>query len=153
MNKGLAVNRKPFCPTHRAGFTLVEIIVTVVVFGLLMAFTVPKFIGLVNKAQEGSTKHQLVRVRSAIAAYYGENQGVYPTDDLSCLTPKYIEQLPTANIPGLTPTDHVSAGSYEEAFNNRGGWAYVNDKNDPRFGDFFVNSDKEDSYGKPWNTH
>lgn len=137
----------------KKGFTVVEIAITVIVFALLMAFTVPKFIGLVHKAQEGGTKHHLVRVRSALAAYYGEHQGVYPTDDLTSLMPGFIEEIPMANVPGLTPSNHVFVGTYDEAFTKQGGWAYVNDKNDPRFGDFFVNSDKEDSYGKPWNTH
>lgn len=132
---------------------MVEILVTVVVFALLAGFTVPKFISLVHKAREGSTKHQLVRLRTAIAAYYGENQGTYPTDDLSCLVPKYIEAIPPAQVPGLKPTRLVTAGSYESAFTKTGGWAYVNDPADPRFGDVFVNTDKEDSYGKAWNTH
>lgn len=137
----------------KKGFTMVEILVTVVVFALLAGFTVPKFISLVHKAREGSTKHQLVRLRTAIAAYYGENQGTYPTDDLSCLVPKYIEAIPQANVPGLKPSRQVTAGSYESAFTKTGGWAYVNDPADPRFGDVFVNTDKEDSYGKAWNTH
>ena len=50
----------------RKGFTVTEILITVVVFALLLGFTVPKFIVLVHKAQEGSTKHKLVKVRSAI---------------------------------------------------------------------------------------
>ncbi len=137
----------------KKGFTMVEILVTVVVFALLAGFTVPKFISLVHKAREGSTKHQLVRLRTAIAAYYGENQGTYPTDDLSSLVPKYIEAIPLAQVPGLAPTRRVTAGSYEGAFTKTGGWAYVNDPADPRFGDVFVNTDKEDSYGKAWNTH
>ena len=123
------------------------------VFAVLLGLTVPKFSTLVHKAREGSTKHQLVRLRSAIAAYYGENQGMYPTDDLSSLVPRYIEAIPQADVPGFEPTNKVSSGSYEQAFDKTGGWAYVNDPTDPRYGDFFVNTDKEDSYGKAWNTH
>lgn len=137
----------------KKGFTAVEVMITVVVFALLVGFTVPKFVSLVHKAREGSTKHQLVRLRSAVAAYYGENQGVYPTDDLSSLVPKYIEAIPQANVPGYAPSNKVSAGAYEAAFTKTGGWAYVNDPADPRFGDVFVNTDKEDSYGKAWHTH
>lgn len=137
----------------KKGFTVLEVIITVVVFALLVGLTVPKFVSLVHKAREGSTKHQLVRLRSAIAAYYGENQGVYPTDDLSSLVPKYIEAIPQANVPGYKLSSQVSAGSYETAFTKTGGWAYINDPADPRFGDVFVNTDKEDSYGKAWHTH
>jgi len=137
----------------KKGFTLMEIAVVVVVLACLIGFTVPKFMTLMHKAQEGSTKHQLMRVRSAIAAYYGENQGRYPTDDLSCLVPQFIEQIPQAQVPGYAATSHVSTGTFEQAFTKTGGWAYVNDPADPRYGDFFVNSDKEDSYGKAWYTH
>lgn len=137
----------------KKGFTVIEVVITLIVFALLLGLTVPKFITLVNKAREGSTKHQLVRLRSAIAAYYGENQGVYPTDDLTSLVPTYIEAIPQVNVPGLPQTNKVTAGNYEAAFTKKGGWAYVNDPADPRFGDVFVNTDKEDSYGKAWNTH
>ncbi len=137
----------------KKGLAVTEIIVVVAILVILFAFTVPKFMTLVHKSQEGSTKHHLMRVRSAIAAYYGENQGTYPTDDLSCLVPQYLEKIPEARIPGYTPSAHVSTGNFEAAFTKAGGWAYVNDPADPRYGDFFVNSDKEDSYGKAWYTH
>lgn len=137
----------------KKGFTTTEIVITVVIFAVLLGFTVPKFMALVHKAQEGKTKHQLVRVRTAIAAYYGEHQGQYPTDDLASLVPTYIEKIPQATVPGHAPTAHVSNGTFDQAFTKTGGWAYVSDPADPRYGDFFVNLDEEDSYGKSWYTH
>ena len=137
----------------KKGFTLTEVIVMLVVLAFLLGFTVPKFMTLVHKAKEGRTKHQLVQMRSAIAAYYGEHQGMYPTDDLSCLVPAYIEKIPQVTVPGYAPTSHISTGTYEEAFTKTGGWAYVNNPEDPRFGDVFVNVDEHDSYGKHWTTH
>jgi len=137
----------------KKGFTVTETVVSVVIFALLLGFTVPKFLSLVAKAQEGQTKHNLVKVRSAIAAYYGEHQGMYPTDDLSCLVPEYLDEMPAADLPDAPPINTVSTGNFEQAFTDKGGWAYVNDPTDPRFGDFFVNEDDEDSYGKPWYTH
>ena len=137
----------------KKGFTLIEIVLTVIIFAVLLGLTVPKFISLVHKAQEGSTKHQLVRLRSAIAAYYGENQGEYPTDDLTSLVPRYIEAIPVVKVPGFEPTSRVSTGSYDTAFTKTGGWVYINDPADPRFGDVFVNTDQADSYGKAWHTH
>ena len=137
----------------KKGFAAIEIVIIAVVFVILLALTVPKFIGLIHKAHEGSTKHQLVRLRSAIAAYYGEHQGVYPTDDLSCLVPDYIEQIPVIKVPGFESTSHVSVGNSQAALTEEGGWAYINDPADPRFGDVFVNTRKADSYGKAWHTH
>lgn len=137
----------------KKGFAAVEIVIAVIVFAVLLGLTVPKFVSLIHKAHEGGTKHQLVRLRSAIAAYYGEHQGMYPTDDLTSLVPAYIEAIPQARVPGFAPTSHVSAGNYEQAMTGQGGWAYINDPMDPRFGDVFVNTDRPDSYGKAWNTH
>ena len=137
----------------KKGFGNAELMIVVVVFAVLLLFAVPKFMLLMHKAQEGSTKHELVRMRSAIAAYYGEHQGMYPTDDLASLVPAYIEKIPQAKIPGYAPSAHVSAGNYEQCFTKTGGWAYVNDPSDPRFGDLFVNADTQDSYGKKWHTH
>ena len=131
----------------KKGFTITEIAVVIVVLALLTGFTVPKFITLLHKAEEGSAKHKLVQVRSAIAAYYGEHQGVYPTDDLSSLVPQYIEKLPSVKVPGYAPSAHVSTGTYDEAFTKTGGWAYVNNPEDRRFGDFFGNVDHWDRYG------
>lgn len=137
----------------KKGFTVLEIMVTAVIFAVLLGLTVPKFIALVHKAREGSTQHHLLRLRSAIVAYYGENQGVFPTDNLSSLVPAYIEAIPVADVPGVPPSAQVTAGTYDSAFTKTGGWAYVNDPADPHFGDVFVNTDKADSYGKAWNTH
>ncbi|MBR2081766.1 MAG: hypothetical protein IJ876_01960 [Elusimicrobiaceae bacterium] len=137
----------------KKGFTVTEVVVMVVVLAVLLGLTVPKFITLAHKASEGNTKHKLVQVRSAIAAYYGEHQGMYPTDDLSSLVPTYIEAIPAVRVPGYAPNAHVSHGTYEQAFSKTGGWAYVSEPSDPRFGDFFVNVDENDSYGKPWASH
>ena len=137
----------------KKGFTVTEVVVMVVVLAILLGLSVPKFMALAHKAAEGSTKHKLVQLRSAIAAYYGEHQGMYPTDDLSSLVPQYIEQIPQARVPGYGPNSHVSNGTYEQAYTKTGGWAYVSDPQDPRFGDVFVNVDKYDSYGKHWTMH
>ena len=136
----------------KKGFTVTEVVIMVVILAALLGLTVPKFMTLSRKAAEGSTKHKLVQVRSAIAAYYGEHQGMYPTDDLSGLVPSYIEKIPQVRVPGYAPSAHVSVGNYEQAYTKTGGWAYVNDPQDPRFGDFFVNVGENDSYGKPWST-
>ena len=137
----------------KKGFAAIEIVIATVVFAVLLGLTVPKFIGLVHKAKEGTTKHELVRLRSAIAAYYGEHQGVYPTDDLSCLVPDYIEAIPQTRVPGFAPSAQVSVGNSQTALTGTGGWAYINDPSDPRFGDVFVNTRRADSYGKAWHTH
>lgn len=137
----------------KKGFATLEIVLALAVFAVLLGLTVPKFFKLIDKAYEGSTKHHLVRLRTAVVAYYGENQGVYPTDDLSSLVPTYIEAIPSVHIAGSAATNRVNAGDYETAFDNTGGWAYVNDPEDPHFGDVFVNSNQADSYGTPWNTH
>ena len=53
----------------KKGFTITEVVVMLVVFAVLLGFTVPKFITLVHKAEEGSTIHKLVSVRKSISSY------------------------------------------------------------------------------------
>ena len=55
----------------KKGFTITEIAVVIVVLALLLGFTIPKFMTLLHKAQEGSTKHKLVQVRSSSSACAG----------------------------------------------------------------------------------
>ena len=43
----------------KKGFTVVEILITVVVFALLLGFTVPKFLTLVQQSPRGQHQAQI----------------------------------------------------------------------------------------------
>lgn len=118
------------------GFTLIELMIVVAIIGILAAIAIPKFADLINKSKEGATKGSLSSVRSAIQVYYGDNEGWYPTDSLSCLTAnaKYLNEIPLAKLPG---TGHSDSNAVDDEISDHGGWGYADSQ--PWWGYFLVN--------------
>ena len=63
---------------QRKGFTLVELVIVIAILGILAAYAVPKYQGLVEQARSAEARAQLGTVRSALGIYYAKNHGVYP---------------------------------------------------------------------------
>ena len=66
------------------GFTLVELILTVVILGILVVAALPSFLNLDAKAKQGSRDGVLACVRSGLRVYYAKQlttsgNGAYPT--------------------------------------------------------------------------
>ncbi|MGB2578618.1 hypothetical protein AAIR98_000537 [Elusimicrobium simillimum] len=133
---------------NNRGLTKKEVFIAVILIAVLGSLSAVKFVDINNKCKEGSTKYNLSRVRSAIAAYYGDHQGTYPTDNLSSLVPQYIEVMPHAPAVGKKPSNkvHVIGDNIQE----EGGWIYNNDPKSEGWGDIYVNSAGTDSSGKNW---
>ena len=72
--------------------------IVVAIIGILSAVAIPEFANLVGKSQEGATKVNLGTIRSALAIYYGDNDGFYPSN-LTALIPNYLVSLPAATVP------------------------------------------------------
>ena len=125
---------------NKKGFTLIELMIVVAIIGILAAIAIPKFADLINKSKEGATKGALSSVRSALQVYYGDNEGVFPTDDLAVLTAnaKYITGIPVAKLPSTGHADGgivvnassiTLAGAFDPVANqDAGGWVYLNDR-------------------------
>ncbi len=86
----------------RKGFTLIELMIVVAIIGILAAVAIPKFADMLRKSKEGVTKGNLGSLRSALNIYSSDNEGIFPSDNLACLTAqaKYIDALPTAKTAG-----------------------------------------------------
>lgn len=68
------------------GFTLIELMIVVAIIGILAAVAIPKFADLVTKSKEAAVKGTVGAVRSALSIYYGDQEGLYPTNLFDGLT-------------------------------------------------------------------
>lgn len=63
----------------KAGFTLVEILIVVVILGILAAIVIPQFTSASETARGSSLVSQLQTIRSQLELYQVQHNGDYPT--------------------------------------------------------------------------
>jgi prepilin-type N-terminal cleavage/methylation domain-containing protein len=64
--------------TSKAGFTLVELIIVIIILGILAALAIPQFTTSTQDAKESTLKADLAVMRNAINLYYHEHDQTYP---------------------------------------------------------------------------
>ena len=69
--------RKNF--SNQAGFTLLELIVTVIIIAILASIALPRYIRVVEKGRSAEARDILGQIRSAEIAYSLENNDQYTT--------------------------------------------------------------------------
>lgn len=74
-----AVSTRPRARAHRRGFTFVELLVAMMVFGSLTAIAVPRYRQVRERAYAGAMRADLAGLRIAQEAFWAENQS-YTTD-------------------------------------------------------------------------
>ena len=60
------------------GFTLIELMIVVAIIGIIASIAIPKFAEMMERAKEAATKGNLGICRTAVAFYYGGNEGLFP---------------------------------------------------------------------------
>lgn len=99
----------------RAGFTLVEIMVVVVIIGLLAALIGPRIIGQSEKARIETTKTQISLVTQALGLYHLDN-GFYPTTDQG------LEALLEKPTTSPEPKNYAKGGYLQKKQIPKDGW-------------------------------
>lgn len=138
----------------RRAFTLIELMVTVAIIGLLLSIAIPKFADMVRTATEANTKANLGAIRSALTQYYGDMEGEFPAV-LSAITVggRYLRTLPRAKTPSYhADTDAVTQGAGIVSASDAGGWFFNNNRDNVRYGETLVNCTHTDSRHDFW-TH
>jgi general secretion pathway protein G len=100
----------------RAGFTLVEILIVVIILGILAAVAIPQFTGSTDEARDVTLKANLTQMRNAIELYYHQHNNVYPgakhfTDGSTTTTAAEAESSFVAQLTLYTDGSGVSSTS------------------------------------------
>lgn len=119
---------------------------------------------LQRKNSEGNVLGRVATIRSAMAVYYGDLEGQYPSD-LNALVPKYLPRIePAFRGVALTYYPHgmvnhvqyMSSDEYKSGkFTDEGGWAFVargTTVNVNGIGTFFINCTHTDNRGRVWTS-
>jgi prepilin-type N-terminal cleavage/methylation domain-containing protein len=87
----------------RKGFTFVELLIAMLIFGLLSAIAVPRFRMLKEKAYLSTLRADLGELRIAEESFWAENQ-IYSTD------PAQLDWRPTSDVTISISTSNANAG-------------------------------------------
>ena len=102
----------------RAGFTLIEIMVVIVILGLLAALVVPKLIGRTEEAKKTQSRVQIRSVEQALELFKLDN-GFFPTTDQG------LEALVRMPDSGRSPKNYRKGGYLDRVPKDPWGNAYV----------------------------
>lgn len=138
-------------PFKAKGFTLIELMIVVAILATLAAIAIPKFTLIVEKSREGATKGNLGSIKAAIALYYGNTAGIWPstlqTGENNYLS-TYLTEMPSVEVTGvfiantLSPAGCMVTNTVENSAPTGcgQGWLY-----DSTSGHVYVNSTIHDS--------
>ncbi len=127
--------------------TVIEVIIILVVVSVVCAVTLPQFRIMLHQSREGRTKANLGDLRGALAIYYSDNYGLYPSDTgspenrlRSSLVPQYLKDIPPVELPHLYSEN---LNTVQDRFDGRGDWMYTTLN-----GYIAVNSGEKDTTGE-----
>ncbi|MBI3552620.1 MAG: hypothetical protein HY077_08875 [Elusimicrobia bacterium] len=114
--------------------------------------TIPEFLSLIARSDEGATRGSLGSLRAAIAAHRGDHGGRWPADLEGLKVDGQLRHgVPLAKTPHFHPASpRISYGSVSD---DSGGWRYNNAAEDPHFGEFWVNCTHTDTKGTTWSSY
>ena len=142
--------------------------IVVAIIGILSAVAIPKFADLLVKSQEGATKGNLGRLRSAISIYYSDMEGYFPMGSSASntnnstllsttLVPKYINAIPQAKLRWHQHQNKLYIHSQQVPHNHDatyGHWAYDGIKPQTTgWGHLWVMCTHTDKNGVHWSTY
>lgn len=84
------------------GFTMIELLVTLAIMGLLISLAVPRYFGNIAKAREDVLREDLYLMRDAIDKFYAD-RNKYPEDLNELVTGLYLRKIP---VDPLTQSSH-----------------------------------------------
>lgn len=117
----------------RHGFTLVEILIVVVILGIMASMVVPQFAAAREEAAEGTTVHELAKLRRALDVYMVRHENQFPEieegdgtwGDLVASTGEYLKSPPSNPYVGEENARViVIRDTPDEAYQSDYGWIF-----------------------------
>ena len=113
------------------------------------------------KAQsaEGRFKGDLGAIRSALSIFYGDKEGLYPSDPNTELIPKYMSQIPEIHLEHHQASKTIriitqfNGKDLKSAVEDTGRWTYVGDPASPNFGSIFIDCSHNDAKDRVWHQY
>ncbi len=136
-------------------FNFIEVVVAILIILLVTLVFYPRFLDVIRKSNEATSRANLMALRNAIAVYYGDNEGTYPdsniVEQLLSDNGKYIAYIPEVYCPPYhNPTNEITT----KPTGDSGKWAYqVEDSQDRQAGEIWIDCNQKDSKGVVWNTY
>jgi len=77
----------------KRGFTMIELLVTLAILGLLVAVAAPRYFGNLDKAKEDVLREDLYLMRDAIDKFYSDRNR-YPDTLDELVSERYLRKIP-----------------------------------------------------------
>lgn len=77
----------------KRGFTMIELLVTLAILGLLVALAAPRYFGNLDRAKEDVLREDLYLMRDAIDKFYSDRSR-YPDKLEDLVTERYLRKVP-----------------------------------------------------------
>jgi general secretion pathway protein G len=103
---------------HKAGFTLIELMVVIIILGLLAAIVMPRIVGETDKARYGAALAQMRILEDALKRYKLDS-GVFPSTDQG------LEALVRMPSSGVLPRGWPVGGYLDKQEIPRDPWGNV----------------------------
>lgn len=134
--------------------SITEIVAATIIVIVLVFVVYPRFVDILKKSDEVSARANLMVIRNAIADYYGNNSGNFPSQNVEeelTKDGKYLKAIP--ELKGVAK--HASSSQITTTpTGDSGMWAYqVEDSQDRQAGEIWIDCSCQDSNGVVWSTY
>jgi type II secretory pathway pseudopilin PulG len=143
---------------RNAGWTLVELMLTVGIMVTLSTVVAVKFGEMMDKAKEGATKGNVGLIMAAISVYYGETNGLFPDDITAEQFKIFLKKVPKVLVThqnsgyqllgSVNTVTTISVTAYSPIATNTDGWRY-----NRKTGNIWVNNSQTDLAGKSYSMY
>lgn len=99
----------------RAGFTIIELMVVMLVIAILVGVTIPRFKGMQDQANISKAEMELKTLQTAVESYYiNQNPRAYPSSTETLASDYLVDAVP--NIVSSVLYDPFRSGSVEYGY-------------------------------------